>query len=1593
MKASELLKYLPAPDANATGHGLDLVKVYRSYKNSPHNVDALYLKYLVHRMENGKKYHSASPEEQRAMDKSFLEHHQKGKAAEKNGHIQSEDLEKFIKNPDTIKLAKQLVNHKQKLNNFILKEHPEHIVDINGEPHLRLTRGLGVNREQRGEEHALASYADIPNPPFGGENPTHHHQHVPLKNIWFTYDYGPKEASSEKFGPENEFVVSPHKVIYNEDHQNDPTKQILVRNHHSFKTNNNLGFASVVNKLSLSDIDKIIEKAPLAAEYLSKHPLLNSSHIDKIVEKNPYAAAIYLNKHPLLNSSHINKIIEKEPYAALTYFKKHPLFNSSHIDKIVEKNPYAAAVHLNKHPLLNSSHINKIIEKEPYAAIEYLKDHKEFNSGHIDKIVENEPYTAAVHLNKHPLLNSSHINKIIEKEPEAAALHLKDHPYYIQKYGNMQKSFKQLTSEYERLKKSEEFKNLTPDDLLNKDVIKKFYEKHKDALPSEQETLKYNIENAIQKALLNTYHDPQYPEKLKAAWSKADTGGYEPHIMETGLSPRNWLTKTPDGKYDIDIKNLADAPLSFSALKHIKDMSTEDADKIINKVNQSQYLPDNKKSGILLNLSEFASLDALLDNAYGVGYNALQKKTKNFTEHPVSLDKLKEMYKRDYANDTSYAGKNMRDYVLSHPDTPKEEILDNIKNEAYVSPEVLTHGSLSPEDVKHAVKSRILNNKGLLSNHSLVGLSTKEKVDKGLAAIDGLHDYVKENPHIHSNVKNYGYHQMMIPQEDAKEYALNKLIERYNNKNYLSNDPSAAAAIRANLAHGINNLIDPDSPASQKALIEIAKGTHSIKDKTGKIKENDLLDNILSKRRFRTDQIQNFVNEVRRHVIESGHLPSVKNLYKQWGSADNLDIQKAELEHIINKFGIEKAAQIIPHMDAKFLRNHVFSNQELSQKIVPHLSSAAKAKLEKDGALGGISKEDAPLSFSSNTEMLRKLRDVADANGESVSAKQLGQYGLNENALKITHLKDAKGNYTKEAIQKHIDSLPKHTYDYSHTTWKGAQVHSSEKQYVFQLNHNEDLLKEMKNAGVYDTFAKVHEISFNSKHPVKNNTLGWVRYTKGKDGHIHIDEIQSDLGRSLHGSIKEYLDKQPDSPKKKKMEELFTKEKIDKMNDILFKGQHPSKIIHEGFLQFLRNNGNVGKDVHIWQAMPKAKLAGQDTMGGFDTRDLSDNINFHKKVEANKPIGDFDAGEVEQAARAFIGPHTSNELYKKHAVYSPGTATQGPEEISFNLEGYKNDVVGHPLYKLAINHIKAHATNDDLASAIEPLKEQENNFGRVNYPYTVNELPVHMKIGYQELPPKLDYTPDSYGKIQTQKTTSLKDQPTWKTNLRKSLKALTAEYERLTKADKPIVKLNPEHGKMIADAYHNMKHDPSHPEVKASYDALINETKQQYKDLLASGLKISKIQPNMDNPYPTSKHLHADMTNNNHMWYYPTSLGFGSEDSIPHDHPMLQETEFKDPEGKPMLANDVFRVVHDSVHNKLKNGFGPKGEHESFLEHKKTYSPLAQKALATETMGQNNYVNFSSQIGHLNRAKPGSAYAPQKAGLMSDEIINKDWHS
>lgn len=219
----------------------------------------------------------------------------------------------------------------------------------------------------------------------------------------------------------------------------------------------------------------------------------------------------------------------------------------------------------------------------------------------------------------------------------------------------------------------------------------------------------------------------------------------------------------------------------------------------------------------------------------------------------------------------------------------------------------------------------------------------------------------------------------------------------------------------------------------------------------------------------------------------------------------------------------------------------------------------------------------------------------------------------------------------------------------------------------------------------------------------------------------------------------------------------------------------------------------------------------------------------------------------------------------------------------------------------------------------------------------------------------------------------------------------------LAKADNlPTYKVtvNPQHGKELADIYANLKHDPNHPDVKAAYNALINETKDQYKDLIGKGFKFSKMKPGADNPYPSSSHMHNDVEMNKHLHYFPTESGYGNEGDNTSDHPLLQPTEFMDNEGKPMLANDLFRVVHDinGHYHGGKTKFGPKGEHQAYLHHKTMYSPLAQKALAAETLLQNSYVNFGPN-GEHNRANPANTiYAEQKATIAPDYVLNGKWH-
>ncbi len=202
------------------------------------------------------------------------------------------------------------------------------------------------------------------------------------------------------------------------------------------------------------------------------------------------------------------------------------------------------------------------------------------------------------------------------------------------------------------------------------------------------------------------------------------------------------------------------------------------------------------------------------------------------------------------------------------------------------------------------------------------------------------------------------------------------------------------------------------------------------------------------------------------------------------------------------------------------------------------------------------------------------------------------------------------------------------------------------------------------------------------------------------------------------------------------------------------------------------------------------------------------------------------------------------------------------------------------------------------------------------------------------------------------------------------------------------VNVDPAYSRRIADAYVAMKHDPNDPKVKASYRAMIDETVAQWHAMMATGIDVDFTSKDRPYPYHIPSEALLDVRNNNHLTVYSTDDGFGNEgDADTSDNPLLEKTSIK-VGGKTLLANDVFRAVHDYFgHVKSGVGFRANGEENAWRSHAAMYSDLARKAMTSETRGQNSFVNFGPN-GEKNRtaSTEDTVFGEQKSGLMPDEF-------
>lgn len=185
--------------------------------------------------------------------------------------------------------------------------------------------------------------------------------------------------------------------------------------------------------------------------------------------------------------------------------------------------------------------------------------------------------------------------------------------------------------------------------------------------------------------------------------------------------------------------------------------------------------------------------------------------------------------------------------------------------------------------------------------------------------------------------------------------------------------------------------------------------------------------------------------------------------------------------------------------------------------------------------------------------------------------------------------------------------------------------------------------------------------------------------------------------------------------------------------------------------------------------------------------------------------------------------------------------------------------------------------------------------------------------------------------------------------------------------------------------------DLKNPLVKKAYKALTKALKEQFAvlpikvELQTETDKQGNILPPYDN---NSAAMRRDILERNHILVYPTTPEtFGPEGYDFSGHPLLEDSGFKDINGKPMLFNDVLRAVHDYfAHGMSEAQFGPKGEFTAWRNHMaSTSDPMARWALTAETRMQNAWQNFSA--GAQNIPLKDRPFALQKAALPPVEFL------
>lgn len=259
-------------------------------------------------------------------------------------------------------------------------------------------------------------------------------------------------------------------------------------------------------------------------------------------------------------------------------------------------------------------------------------------------------------------------------------------------------------------------------------------------------------------------------------------------------------------------------------------------------------------------------------------------------------------------------------------------------------------------------------------------------------------------------------------------------------------------------------------------------------------------------------------------------------------------------------------------------------------------------------------------SFRVGTEKLRQLRDFVESQGNSVTPKQAIAAGFDTSLFPKKQINFQSSNkrltpeqideldkmkaFSAEDVQAKINAIPQHRTIISFSKWTGVQRHNNQSSFVTQINIDPTKEQKIKDAGLQDLWTRFTDAVSHAHPVIPNKTLGWIRWTGNTNG-VHIDEIQSDIGQNFGRQIAATAAPNQQEEARRRAEEKFPPEQMQKLYDIVFDGKSHQEFLHSAFMESLRKQKKpnqkmkdfVPKEtkVHMWSIIPRAKLSGMDT--------------------------------------------------------------------------------------------------------------------------------------------------------------------------------------------------------------------------------------------------------------------------------------------------------------------------------------------------------------------------------------------------------------